>query len=472
MADPISGTISAIHPRTTSRDDAAEHDRTLFALGNADLLANRPSSALTAYRRAIALCPHAIWLLSNAAEALAQLNEVSNAVAWQRRALAVTRGAAKVLANLAHALTRLDQPDAGLSEARAAICLEPALSAAHVNHGLAATTLDLQSYAELFFRRALAIAPESAEASFALATVRLKAGDLLQGFRLYEHRLRLASMRSAGEQWPAPMWNGRFVPGLRLLLWCEQGFGDAIHFVRYAPILARHGIKIVLATPAPLKRLFSCLEPQIQICGLDDTPPVDVQLPLMSLPHLLKTDLGDIPSATPYLSRVTAEGNPAAARGGPLRVGFVWAGRPEYSLDRIRSIPPDLVPSLVSALSTSGGELHSLQIGPRQRDLAGLQTPIVDHGESLHDFADTADAILRMDLVVSSDSAVSHLAGALGRPTWVLLAYSAEWRWLEGRSDSPWYPSARLYRQPRRGDWDAVIWSVARDLAAWRSGVR
>lgn len=470
MAGPSSGTIPAIDPRIGTFTDVVVHVRGLFDLGNAELHADKPASALAAYRRALALDPQAVWLLSNAAEALSQLNQVDAAVIWQRRALSIARDAAKVLANLAQALTRLDRPNAGLGKARSAICLEPGLSAAHVNHGLAATTLSRQSYAETFFRRARSIEPASAEAGFALSMVRLKAGDFREGFRLYESRLRLVSMRHAGDRWRVPMWDGRFKPGLRLLIWCEQGFGDSMHFVRYAPIVARRGVQVVLATPPPLGRLFSCLEPEIRICGLDDLPSIDAQVPLMSLPHLLGTEITSIPSEVPYLEPIATNGPGLETQKGSPRIGFAWAGRPDYKLDRIRSITPDLVPPLVAALASSGGSLHSLQVGDRQRDLVGLRQPVLALGDRLRDFAETAAVMAKLDLVVSTDSAVAHLAGALGRPTWVLLPHSSEWRWLEGRNDSPWYPSMRLYRQPRRGDWEAVFSDISRDLAASRLG--
>ncbi len=452
------------------RAAAIEADGLLhYELGTALLLADEPSAALTAFRRAVAMLPATLFVLANASEAMAQRNLLENAIAWQRRALALDRGAARVLANLAQALNRTEQPEAGIRKARGAICLEPALVAARVNEGLAVNALGLRSEAERSYGRALDIEPTNAEAAFALSTCRLAAGDLRHGFQLYQRRFELTEMQRTRTHWAAPFWNGEIRSGLRLLLWCEQGFGDSLHFVRYAPILARRGVDLTLAAPTPLQRLFASLRPAIPVCGLDDVPTrIDAHAPLMSLPHFLGTTLESIPADVPYLHADDRDSTALPVNGDRPRIGLFWAGRPEYKADRMRSLPPESLAALVDVLATAGGSLHSLQVGPRQVDLETLRHPILDHGDRFRDFADTASVMAELDLVVTIDSAVAHLAGALGRPAWVMLSYVPEWRWLERRSDSPWYPASRLYRQLRRGDWESVIGAIAADLPIWR----
>lgn len=473
--------LGFLHRRHDTRRAAACHGRAAaieadghlhYELGTARLVADDTAGALKALRRAVILLPSTLPVLANASEAMAQRNLLEDAIAWQRRALAVDRGAARVMANLAQALNRTELPEAGIRVARGAICLEPALVAARVNEGLAVNALGLRSEAERSYGRALSIDPSNAEAAFALSTCRLAAGDLRLGFELYQRRFELTEMQRTRTHWAFPFWNGEIKPGLRLLIWCEQGFGDSLHFVRYATILARLGVNLMLAAPPPLQRLFTTLRPSIPVCGLDEAPAsIDAHAPLMSLPHFVGTDLESIPADVPYLSSLNRGAGVASIEGARPRIGFFWAGRPEYKADRMRSLPPDALSKLVDVLATAGGSLHSLQVGPRQADLASLRQNVVDHGKEFRDFADTASVMADLDLVVTIDSAVAHLAGALGRPAWIMLSYVPEWRWLERRRDSPWYPTFRLYRQERRGDWDSVISAIAADLPRWHGSI-
>ncbi len=497
MADPAAGEISAIRRQIAQapndpaplrqlgrlhcpydiRRAAVCHSRAAaitidgsvhYELGTTHLLANEPAIALTAFRRALTSLPATLAVLANLSEAMAQLNLLEDAIGWQQRALALNRGAARVLANLAQACNRAEQPEAGLRKARGAICLEPTLVPAHVNEGLAINGLGRRRQAERSYHRALAIEPHGAEAAFALSTCRLAAGDLRHGFRLYQRRFELTEMQQARSHWTAPFWDGEIKSGLRLLLWCEQGFGDSLHFVRYVPILARRGVRMTLAAPPPLQRLFSSLQPRVPVCGLDDVPSaIDAHAPLMSLPHFLDTRLDSIPCDVPYLS-ATNTASAEVTSGRPPRIGFFWAGRPEYRADRMRSLSPRTLAALVDVLAMAGGSLYSLQVGPRRVDLDRLRVPVIDLGGGLRDFADTAIAMSALDLIVTIDSAVAHLAGALARPTWVMLSHVPEWRWLEERTDSPWYPTFRLYRQPRPGDWSSVIAAISTDLPDWR----
>jgi tetratricopeptide (TPR) repeat protein len=437
-----------------------------YDLGNALLAAGSPAEACRAFRRAIAFLPGDLAILANAAEAAARDNRVEQAVPLHQRALAAKRHATLVLSNLAQAWTRLGRMDRARQAARQAIGLDPALAAAHVNVGLALQGADDRADVEPHYRRALAAEPKNAEAEFALATCRLAEGDLATGFRLYESRFRLREMRSAVGHWRLPAWDGKVKPGLRLMIWCEQGFGDSIHFIRYATIPARAGARVTVACPEPLRRLFEGLAPTIRTCPLDAAPEVDAQASLMSLPHLLGIAGNSMPAEVPYLHPISPAPPQVLATARP-RIGLAWAGRPEYHGDRLRSMTLETFRTLAATLSQEDVRLFSLQVGPRRDDLRGVTT-IVDLGGEFRDFADTAAAIAALDLVIAVDSSVTHLAGALGCPTWVMLQRVAEWRWLKGRTDSPWYPTMRLFRQARLGDWPSLIMEVVQSLRAWR----
>jgi len=442
------------------------HPQFLYELGNAYLDGDEPAKACRAFRRTIAFLPGEFAVLANAAEALARDNRVEQAIPLHRRALAAKPDATLVLSNLAQAWTRLDHMTAAWRSARKALGLDPGLAAAHVNAGLALQGFDQQIDAEHCHRRALASDPESAEAKFALATSRLAKGDLKEGFRLYESRFGLREMRSAVGHWRVPAWDGSIRPGLRLMVWCEQGFGDSMHFIRYAVIAARSGIQVTVACPEPLRRLFGTLAPTIGICSLDNPPEVDAQVPLMSLPYLLGIAGDPVPAEVPYLHPVSSAPAEIVTARGPC-VGLIWAGRPEYRGDRLRSMTPDVFRRLAETLIREDARLFSLQVGPRRDDLCDLAS-VIDLGGGFNDFADTAAAISALDLVIAVDSSVAHLSGALGCPTWLMLQHVAEWRWFKDRSDTPWYPTMRLFRQRTRGDWVSLVSEIGRAFQAWR----
>jgi hypothetical protein len=260
-------------------------------------------------------------------------------------------------------------------------------------------------------------------------------------------------------------WRGEPAAGRTLLIHAEQGFGDTLQFLRYVPMAAARGLRVVLEVPAPLARLAATLPgvTKLVVQG-EKLPDFDLHVPMLSLPLAFDTVLETIPAATPYISVTPAE----AARwrhkiaGSGLKVGLVWAGNARRenpslaAVDRRRSLHPV---ALLPLFEVPGAKFVSLQKdGP-----AGL--PLLDYMSEIQDFSDTAALIAGLDLVIAADTAVAHLAGALGKEVWLLNRYDACWRWLRGRADSPWYPSMRLYTQPEAGDWDTVITQVAADLA-------
>ncbi|MEO5375316.1 MAG: tetratricopeptide repeat protein [Alphaproteobacteria bacterium] len=330
------------------------------------------------------------------------------------------------------------------------------------------------------YGHALSLAPDDPDIRFNLATALLGLGEYQRGFAEFESRLQAADSVLNRIDTDAPPWDGRVVEDMSLLLYPEQGFGDAIQFVRYAPVMAALGVRVTLACRPGLMPLFSTLSGVERLVSIDQPlPRCDAHAPLMSLPHLLGTTLDTIPAEVPYLtpdpglvrrwsSRID-DGRPG------LKVGIVWQGtRTANPLARTRSIPLETL----ARLGRRGVTLYSLQVDQGRDQLDDLvPTPsLVDIGGDIARdgglFMNTAAVMAGLDLIITIDTAAAHLAGALGRPVWVLLAHAADWRWLVGRDDSPWYPTARLFRQPRHGDWDAVISRMAGELSRFAGGVR
>ncbi len=398
-------------------DAAAPHAH----LGKALLVAGRPCAASSALRRAVALDPGDADALDAFGLAEHALNRYESAAQWLARAVEAAPGRPDTLVNLGVVLRdarRFAQADARFAEA-------------------------------------LALAPGRADVHLARAVGRLVRGDLAAGWEGFERRWR---------RFPSPAWAGEAVEGRTVLLHAEQGFGDTIQFARYAPMLARRGARVVLAVQPGLVRLLRGLDPAVMVLAQSDPPPAhDAHCPLLSLPRGFGTTLATVPAQIPYLAAdpeaAAAWRERLAARPG-LRVAFVWAGNPKHINDRNRSIPVD---ALAPLFGVPGIRPFSLQTADAARSAHRL--PLENLEPHIRDFADTAAVLANLDLVVAVDTAVAHLAGAMGRPCWVLLPYAPDWRWLLERSDSPWYPSLRLFRQERPGDWGPVIGKVAAALS-------
>jgi Flp pilus assembly protein TadD len=293
--------------------------------------------------------------------------------------------------------------------------------------------------------------PDDAEVEWDLAISQLQLGDYSKGFQGYEARWRLP--RNETKLREGPQWTGGDIVGKYILLQSEQGFGDAIQFARYVPLLAERGAHIVMECLPELKTLFANLPgvEEVVIKG-SPAPPVDLSVPLLSLPRLFGTALATIPSQFPYL-RAPRTASIQHRPGTSLRIGLVWAGKPT---PRDRSWP---LTQLAALLEDPHLAFYSLQTGPRAAELGalGLDRLVEDLGPQIKDFADTATAMNALDLIVTVDTASAHLAGALGRPTFTLLRYVSDWRWHDYREDSPWYPSMRLFRQSRPDDFTQPV---------------
>jgi Flp pilus assembly protein TadD len=318
--------------------------------------------------------------------------------------------------------------------------------------------------AELY-RKALSLNPANPDARLNLAMCELLLGDYPAGFKNYEARWRSKLSTAIPRFFTEPRWQGEALDGRTILLYAEQGLGDAIHLIRYAPLVAQRGGRVLVECPAPLKALFREV-PGVSTVAVhgEPLPRFDLQLPFLSLPVVFETTLETIPNKVPYLH--VPSGTICAWPSNPrseLQIGLVWSGNPRHANDKTRSIP---LAQLAPLWAMRGLGFYSLQVGVASRQLAEVEGAgtIVDLAPQLTDMAVTAAVIERLHLVISVDTAVAHLAGALGKPVWVLLPVVTDWRWLMGRGDSPWYPSMRLFRQKQAGNWSEVVDTLCEQL--------
>jgi tetratricopeptide (TPR) repeat protein len=484
----------------------------LLALGKAD-------EALACCQQALRLQPGHATAHNCLGAALIKLGRTDEAVAAIRRALDLQPDFADAHTNLGNALLARMEPAAAEACYREALRLKPTAAESHYNLGVALTARQLPADAEPCYRQALRLRPnyptalnnlgnallernrpdealecyeralqlrpdqpkgrtargedaevdaEYAEAHKGRAMTWLLLGDYERGWTEYEWRWRTREMRLPS--FAQPLWDGSPPEGRTVLLWAEQGLGDAMQFVRYAPLVRQRGGRVVVACRKPLLRLLaSCAGIDELVDQEGELPAFDVYAPLLSLPRLLGTTLATVPAAVPYLHADPAlverwRAELGAARG--LHVGIGWQGNPRHGADRRRSMPLAFFRPLAEV---PGVRLYSLQKGPGAEQLRGPdgQFPAEDLGARLDEvagFIDTAAVMKCLDLVIVSDTSLAHLAGALGVPVWLALSCPPEWRWLLDRSDSPWYPTARLFRQPRPGAWAEVFEEMAAEL--------
>jgi hypothetical protein len=306
-------------------------------------------------------------------------------------------------------------------------------------------------------RKAVELSPSFAKARSNLALILLGTGHFREGWKEHEWRWK-CNPKFKPRNFRRPQWDGSSLAGKTILLHAEQGFGDTIHFCRYVPLVARGASRVILECQPTLARLLESLPCQLQIVTTGQpVPSFDIHCPLMSLPFALGEDavVADVPYLHPR-PRLTDAWRERLGPKSRKRVGIAWAGRRTHSNDRNRSMPSSHLNALAEIREI---EWHSLQKHVTGERPSGLC--IIDHGSELNDFADSAALIANLDLVISVDTAVAHLAGTMGKPTWVLLPHVAEWRWMLEREHSPWYPTVRLFRQKRWADWPGVIRRVA-----------
>ena len=411
---------------------APDHPEILCNLANACLELGRLGEALSAYDAALAGRPDHVGALVNRGNTLLRLNQPVNAIASYDAALIAMPGHPQILTNRGHALRRLDQPEEALVD----------------------------------FAAALAASPEFAEAHFEAAMTRLTVGDFARGWKQYEWRWKTAAFARQRRSFSAPLWLGNEpVAGKTILLHAEQGFGDTIQFIRYAPLLAGQGASVICEVQPELKLLLSQLRGVTVMAAGEALPAFDLHCPLLSLPLALKTQLSTIPAEVPYLAAPAERLAHWQGRLPPDRpcAGFVWSGSATHKNDANRSVA---LAHFAALFENPPLRCFSLQTELRAADREALRDlpKLIHLGDDICDFADTAAIVSLLDVVITVDTAVAHLAGALGKSAIVLLPYAADFRWMRERKDTPWYPTAKLMRQPAFADWDSVIADLRDEL--------
>jgi tetratricopeptide (TPR) repeat protein len=431
---------------------------------------NELTEAERLYRQALASAPAHPRATHYLGMVCYQTDRLDDALALIEASLPALPALADYASNHGLVLAALDRDDEAIAAFRRALVLNPDYAIGWNNLGLTLQAQNRLDEAADAFRRALALSPSFAEARWNLGLALLAAGRFREGWPEYEARLGIAALAKHAAPPDRPRWDGVVRPGSTLLLTAEQGLGDALQFARFATPIAARGVRVLLQAPAALARLLASVPGVAGAFALDaPLPSFDAHAPLLSLPgHLGVSALEHIPAQVPYLDvdaqRYAKATETVRARPARLRVGLAWAGSREHRNDRRRSMR---LAQLAPLFGIDGIAWFSLQKGDAEREIAALsdsRAPVPLPAGS--DFDDTAAKVAALDLVISVDTSVAHLAGALALPVWILLPFAPDWRWLLARNDSPWYPTATLFRQPRPGDWDAVVREVAAALVA------
>jgi tetratricopeptide (TPR) repeat protein len=449
-------------------DAAPDSVNAWYKLGNALYQKNEFEPSMLAYRKCVDINPNQPRSLTNLGAALEKLGRIDEAAMILRHAIVLAPDNPTSLKNLGHVVLKLGHVGEGLHLLRRAVELAPEDADAHYTYGNALVRMERLQEALDCYTKVRELTPDAARAYFAPAAVLLMSGRFKQGWDAYESRFGMSTYKTNVSNVKERLWDGSPLNGRRLLVHVEQGFGDTLQFIRYLPLLRQR---------EPAETIKLICEPELipvlrQVEGYDEifslrsdiSVEYDVQIPILSLPKRFGTTLETIPNETPYVAPPKdAKARLKRAKGTKLAVGIVWAGRPTHSDDRFRSCPIEWFSNL---FNVPGVEFFSLQWGPR----AGEISPYLDRknvtslSDSLTDFGETAAFIDQLDLVIAIDTAVAHLAGALGKPVWTLLAFGGEWRWLFRREDTPWYPKMRLFRQRILGDWRPVFLRLKNEL--------
>ena len=436
-------------------------------------------AAVDSFDRAIAIKPDYAEAYSNRSVALKGLSRLDAAVASCDRAIAIKPDYAQAWCNRGVVLKQLNRHEEAVASYDRAIALDPGYAEPWSNRGFALQDMRRLDEALASYERAIAIRPDCAEAQWNLASFRLLRGDFVRGWAGYEWRWKTEQSSKDTRKFAQPLWLGKEnLAGTTILLCGEQGLGDTLQFCRYVKLVAGLGARVVLEVQAPLRSLLAGLEGAALVLARGaELPAFDFHCPLMSLPLALGTELASVPADIPYIQSDPVRAAKWRERLGKKtkpRIGLVWNGgfranQPTlWDINERRNVPFEKI----ATLRLPQLDFFSLQKGePAESELAkqkqGLwpEENFYNHAADLYDFSETAALIENLDLVITVDTSTAHLAGAMGKPVWILNRFDTCWRWMLEREDSPWYPTAKLYRQQRPGDWDGVLERVKADLA-------
>ncbi len=451
-------------------------------LGNILFRQNKLAEAEAAYRQSLFLNPKVAEVHSNLSNVLMNTDRNGEAIAALLQAIQLKPHFAQSHSNLGNVLAQIGRPGEAIAPYREAIRLDPQYAEPWSNMGTALVRLGRHQEALEAYDRAVAIRPDYAEAQLHRAFVLLSEDRTEQGWEAYRWRWKARANSNADRPTltlTLPEWDGEAVAGKQLVVYHEQGFGDTIQFCRYAADLAALGAEVTMLVPPSLERLLKRVPGIARVItkGMDGQD-ADFQVPLMSVPGILGTRIGQSAAGVPYIHadpNAVERWQQRLRHLAGFRVGLVWSGDPRPQdraaslTDRRRSLT---FPQIAPLLELPGIDFVSLQKGSPAAQATGVRTasPLQEYAGELNDFADTAALIATLDLVIAADTSVAHVAGALGKPVWILSRFDGCWRWLRDRDDTPWYPSARLFRQDISADWTPVVARVAEALAIARTG--
>jgi tetratricopeptide (TPR) repeat protein len=437
-------------------------------LGQALTDLNRYDEAIAALQKSLAIQPNSPAAHNSLGIALQKLGRLDDALTAFQQAMKLDPAQADYVNHMGMALGDMGRLDDALSAFKQALALRPNHLDYLYNMGIALEDLARPREALDIYAQALSLRPDFPEAHMSNAMLHLLHGNFSDGWPEYEWRKQCPHVPMQ-RNLPEPQYTGGDIKGKTILLHWEQGLGDTLHFIRYAPLLADRGAKVIVKCQPQLLSLIKQIDGIHAIAAREDhLPPFDLQCPLLSLPLAFNTTVETIPARIPFISappdRIAAWRNRIGPRNNRLRIGLAWAGQPKHRNDRRRSMRLDQFAPLAEIKSA---QFFSLQktAAPAQPISPPPGMDFTDFTSDLHDFAETASLIANLDLIISVDTAVAHLAGAMGKPVYLLLPTVPDWRWMLDRSDTPWYPTMKLFRQPTIGDWPTVIANITRALS-------
>ncbi|NDV25553.1 tetratricopeptide repeat protein [Desulfovibrio sp. JC010] len=421
--------------------------------------AGKYGEAVTHYAMALSILPDDPVLLTNLGVALREEGKFKAAETCYRRAVAVRPDSPGAFSNLGNVLRRQGRLKESVNCHRRAIELDRKFIDAYYNLGLVLQDLGKLDESIRLFNYCLKYRPGDHRINWDKSLALLSKGDFINGFELYEYRWKREELTL--RHFRQPVWDGSPLNGKTIFIYGEQGFGDTLNFCRYLPLVAEAGGKVIFECQPELVSLLEGMDGiDAIIRNGERLPDFDVQSPLLSLPRIMKHDLKSIPRKCPYIIPPAQAGFPVhVPQGTKFKIGIVWAGKPTHKNDHNRSVS---IENFLPFAGIPGVTLYSLQKGPEtaQREKYGCGLLVRDLGSGCEDFADTAKIMGQLDLIITVDTSVAHLAGALNVPVWVAIPYNPDWRWMRKRKDSPWYPSMTLFRQKKAGDWDLVFSSM------------
>jgi tetratricopeptide (TPR) repeat protein len=428
--------------------------------------------AIKCYQKAIELNKNSASAFYNLGVAFQEKGQIDKAILYYEIAIGQNQGFSEAHYNLGIAYKEKNLFDEAIICFRRVLQLKPDNAAAYYNFGNIFVAKGQFNDALQYYQKAIEINPNYAEANWNIALINLLLGNFKEGWKGYEWRWELKDVVDK-RQFSQPLWDGSDIKEQTVLLYAEQGFGDTIQFIRYAPLVTQRGAKVIVECQKELLPLLQNVEGIHRIIEHgEELPDFDLHCPILSLPGIFGTTLTNIPAIIPYIpadpSLIQEWHNKIASNNSQYNVGLVWSGDPSFKDSHLKSCSLKSFSPLAQAVNIT---FYSLQKGDASGQAINIPEgmKLIDYTDKINDFSDTAAIIKNLDLIISIDTAVAHLAGALGKPVWTLLPFIPDWRWMLNRNDSPWYPTMRLFRQPSRGDWASVIAVITKELPLFRN---